>query len=46
MTESPATMVEAISVRKHFAGVEVLKGVDLKVGRGEVACLISPSVPG
>ncbi len=46
MTETPALMVEAVGVRKHFAGVEVLKGVDLKVGRGEVACLIGPSGSG
>ena len=43
---APPLMVEAIGVRKHFAGVEVLKGVDLKVGRGEVACLIGPSGSG
>ncbi|HET8989981.1 MAG TPA: amino acid ABC transporter ATP-binding protein [Acidimicrobiales bacterium] len=46
MTETADTMVEAIGVRKHFAGVEVLKGVDLAVARGEVACLIGPSGSG
>ena len=43
---APPLMIEAIGVRKHFAGVEVLRGVSLTVGRGEVACLIGPSGSG
>jgi polar amino acid transport system ATP-binding protein len=39
-------MVEAIGVRKSYAGVEVLKGVNLTVSRGEVTCLIGPSGSG
>lgn len=39
-------MVEAISIRKSYVGVEVLKGVDLTVARGEVTCLIGPSGSG
>jgi polar amino acid transport system ATP-binding protein len=39
-------MVEARGVRKSYAGVEVLKGVDLTVSRGEVTCLIGPSGSG
>jgi polar amino acid transport system ATP-binding protein len=39
-------MVEAIGVRKSYVGVEVLKGVDLSVTRGEVTCLIGPSGSG
>jgi polar amino acid transport system ATP-binding protein len=39
-------MVEAIGVRKSYVGVEVLKGVDLVVTRGEVTCLIGPSGSG
>jgi polar amino acid transport system ATP-binding protein len=39
-------MVEAIDVRKSYVGVEVLKGVDLSVTRGEVTCLIGPSGSG
>jgi polar amino acid transport system ATP-binding protein len=39
-------MVEAIGVRKSYVGVEVLKGVDLIVTRGEVTCLIGPSGSG
>jgi polar amino acid transport system ATP-binding protein len=39
-------MVEARGVRKSYVGVEVLKGVDLSVARGEVTCLIGPSGSG
>ena len=39
-------MVEARGVWKSFAGVDVLKGVDLTVARGEVTCLIGPSGSG
>jgi polar amino acid transport system ATP-binding protein len=39
-------MVEAIGVRKSYFGVEVLRGVDFTVTRGEVTCLIGPSGSG
>jgi polar amino acid transport system ATP-binding protein len=39
-------MVEAIGVHKSYGGVEVLRGVDLTVARGEVTCLIGPSGSG
>jgi polar amino acid transport system ATP-binding protein len=39
-------MVEARQVRKHFARLEVLKGIDLTVNQGEVLCLIGPSGSG
>jgi polar amino acid transport system ATP-binding protein len=39
-------MVEAKGVHKSYAGVEVLKGVNLTVARGEVTCLIGPSGSG
>jgi polar amino acid transport system ATP-binding protein len=39
-------MVEARRVRKHFGRLEVLKGIDLTVNRGEVLCLIGPSGSG
>ncbi|MDE3007708.1 MAG: amino acid ABC transporter ATP-binding protein [Acidobacteriota bacterium] len=39
-------MVEAKGVCKAYGGLEVLKGVDLNVARGEVTCLIGPSGSG
>ncbi|GED84092.1 amino acid ABC transporter ATP-binding protein [Streptomyces sp. NPDC056112] len=45
-TAEPAPMVRAEKVRKHFGRLEVLKGVDLEVRRGEVVCLIGPSGSG
>ncbi|ALA67574.1 amino acid ABC transporter ATP-binding protein [Corynebacterium lactis] len=39
-------MVEAQKVRKSFGRLEVLKGIDLKVPRGTVTCLIGPSGSG
>jgi polar amino acid transport system ATP-binding protein len=39
-------MVEALGVHKSYTGVEVLKGVNLTVARGEVTCLIGPSGSG
>lgn len=44
MTISP--MVTARGVKKSFGAIEVLRGVDLVVQRGEVACLIGPSGSG
>ncbi|MFF3886167.1 amino acid ABC transporter ATP-binding protein [Streptomyces sp. NPDC001914] len=39
-------MVHAQGVRKHFGRLEVLKGIDLTVGAGEVCCLLGPSGSG
>ncbi len=39
-------MVEATDVHKSFGRVEVLRGVDLTVMPGEVACVIGPSGSG
>ena len=39
-------MVEARGVTKSYGHVEVLKGVNLTVNRGEVTCLIGPSGSG
>ncbi|HTR70684.1 MAG TPA: amino acid ABC transporter ATP-binding protein [Mycobacteriales bacterium] len=39
-------MVRAVGVRKRFGLHEVLRGIDLEVGRGEVMCVIGPSGSG
>jgi polar amino acid transport system ATP-binding protein len=39
-------MVKAEAVRKRFGRLEVLKGVSLEVGSGEVVCMIGPSGSG
>jgi polar amino acid transport system ATP-binding protein len=39
-------MVQAINVRKSFGDTEVLKGIDLTVGTGEVVSLLGPSGSG
>ncbi len=39
-------MVSAEGVRKSFGRLEVLKGIDLQVRRGQVACLLGPSGSG
>ncbi|SCG34014.1 amino acid ABC transporter ATP-binding protein [Micromonospora humi] len=39
-------MVRAEQVTKRFGAVEVLKGIDLTVAAGEVACLLGPSGSG
>jgi len=42
----PDHMVHATGVRKSFGSLEVLKGVDLAVRKGSVACIIGPSGSG
>ncbi|MEV8566280.1 amino acid ABC transporter ATP-binding protein [Streptomyces sp. NPDC051322] len=39
-------MVHADGVRKHFGRVDVLRGIDLTVERGQVCCLLGPSGSG
>ncbi|MGW2787337.1 amino acid ABC transporter ATP-binding protein [Streptomyces populi] len=41
-----APMVRAEGVRKRFGKLEVLKGIDLTVERGQVCCLLGPSGSG
>ncbi|HEY4535232.1 MAG TPA: amino acid ABC transporter ATP-binding protein [Enteractinococcus sp.] len=43
---TPVPMIDAQQVHKSFGQVEVLKGIDLTVNPGEVACLIGPSGSG
>lgn len=39
----PEVMVEAIEVHKYFGRNQVLKGINMQVRTGEVACIIGPS---
>ncbi len=39
-------MLELRGVRKRFGNLEVLRGVDMRVHRGEVICVIGPSGSG
>ena len=43
---APEPMIKADAVRKSYGHLEVLKGIDLQVARGEVVCLIGPSGSG
>lgn len=40
------SVVFARAVHKYFGSLEVLKGIDLNVSRGEVTCIIGPSGSG
>jgi polar amino acid transport system ATP-binding protein len=40
------TMVKAEGVHKRFGRLEVLKGIDLEVRRGQVMCMLGPSGSG
>ncbi|MFD9126105.1 amino acid ABC transporter ATP-binding protein [Kitasatospora sp. NPDC059571] len=42
----PQPMVHAEGVRKQYGKLEVLKGIDLVVERGQVCCLLGPSGSG
>lgn len=44
--DAGAGSVRVEGVHKHFGPVEVLRGIDLRVGRGEVVCIIGPSGSG
>jgi len=46
MKTDPAPMIAARDIRKQFHGVEVLKGVSLEIGKGDVIAVIGPSGSG
>ncbi|MGE8941532.1 amino acid ABC transporter ATP-binding protein [Leptospira interrogans] len=46
MSENERPMVIARSVTKSFGSLQVLKGIDLEIGKGKVVCLIGPSGSG
>ena len=39
-------MIEVSDVRKRYGDLEVLRGVSLKVERGEIVCIVGPSGAG
>jgi polar amino acid transport system ATP-binding protein len=41
-----SAMLRLEGVKKRFGSLEVLRGVDMEVGRGEVVCVIGPSGSG
>jgi polar amino acid transport system ATP-binding protein len=43
---SAGPLVEIAGVHKAFGGLEVLRGIDLEVARGEVVCILGPSGSG
>jgi polar amino acid transport system ATP-binding protein len=45
-TTAPDVAVEVTGLTKSFGPLEVLKGIDLRVNRGEVVCIIGPSGSG
>jgi polar amino acid transport system ATP-binding protein len=46
VTQTAAPMVRCVGVHKSFGKLEVLRGVDLEVGRGETVVLLGPSGSG
>jgi polar amino acid transport system ATP-binding protein len=42
----PEAMVELAGINKRFGDLEVLKGIDLEVAKGEVVCILGPSGSG
>ncbi|MGJ7441070.1 amino acid ABC transporter ATP-binding protein [Aquipuribacter sp. MA13-6] len=45
-TTTPDAVVTVTGLRKSFGDLEVLKGIDLRIDRGEVVCVIGPSGSG
>jgi polar amino acid transport system ATP-binding protein len=45
-SKTQPAMVEAVDVRKSFGTLDVLKGINLTISKGEVVCLLGPSGSG
>lgn len=45
-TATTAPLVQIDNLHKSFGDVEVLKGIDLEIAKGEVVCIIGPSGSG
>jgi polar amino acid transport system ATP-binding protein len=45
-TDGPDVVVSVIGLTKSFGPLEVLRGIDLEVNRGDVVCIIGPSGSG
>ncbi|HET9144288.1 amino acid ABC transporter ATP-binding protein [Actinophytocola sp.] len=45
-SNEPEVVVEVSGLTKSFGPLEVLRGIDLRVNRGEVVCIIGPSGSG
>lgn len=46
MTDSKEAIIEVKGLKKNFGSLEVLKGVDMEIDRGEVVVVIGPSGSG
>ncbi|MGN0334098.1 MAG: amino acid ABC transporter ATP-binding protein [Lachnospiraceae bacterium] len=46
MNDNTAPLIRAVDVRKNFGGLEVLKGIDLDIYKGDVVVVIGPSGSG
>ena len=39
-------MIDVINLKKNFDGVDVLKGINVKINQGDIVCIIGPSGSG
>ena len=46
MTDGKEVIIQVKQLKKNFGSLEVLKGVDMEIDRGEVVVVIGPSGSG